>query len=126
MVYHDDLLILSIYAMILKIIFVYCCVYWVCQAQLFKRAGYNPWLVLVPFYNSFIQHKIAFGEVNKWFWFLTFIFPSLYNMYQRYNYVRSFSTVGIAILALFFPLTISAILLLSGNAYTGPRQHILN
>lgn len=99
MVYHDDLLILSIYAMILKIIFVYCCAYWVCQAQLFKRAGYNPWLVLVPFYNSFIQHKIAFGESKKWFWFLTFIFPSL---------------------------TISIILLLSGNAYTGPRQHILN
>lgn len=126
MMYHDDLLILSIYAMILKIIFVYCCAYWACQAQLFKRAGYNPWLVLVPFYNSFIQHKIAFGESKKWFWFLTFIFPSLYNIYQRYNYVRSFSTVGIAILALFFPLTISVILLLSGNAYTGPRQHILN
>lgn len=126
MVTHDNMMILTIYSMIFKFILVYYIVYWTCQANLFKRAGYNPWFALIPWYNSFIQHKIAFGEENKWFWFLGFILPSLYNLYQRYNYARSFSTVGISVLYLFFPIITSIVLLASGNAYTGSRKHLLN
>lgn len=32
---------------------------------LFERAGEPGWKVLVPFYGSFIMHKITFGEESK-------------------------------------------------------------
>ena len=34
---------------------------------LFERAGQAGWKSLIPFYDSFIIHKIAFGEDAKWF-----------------------------------------------------------
>ena len=36
---------------------------------LFERAGQAGWKSLIPFYDIFIIHKIAFGEDAKWFWF---------------------------------------------------------
>ena len=40
---------------------------------LFERAGEPGWKVLIPFYDSFILHKIAFGEESKWYWFLLLV-----------------------------------------------------
>lgn len=126
MVMHDNMMIVTIYATIIKMMITYYVVYWIFQSELFKRAGYNPWLVAIPFYNSFVQHKIAFGDENKWFWFFSLLFPTLYNTYTRYNYARSFTSVGISVLYLFFPIITSIVLVVSGDTYTGPRNHILN
>lgn len=40
---------------------------------LFERAGESGWKAIVPFYDSFILHKITFGEESKWYWFLLLV-----------------------------------------------------
>lgn len=50
---------------------------------LFERAGEPGWKVLIPFYDSFIRHKIAFGEESKWYWFLILV-PG-YGIYMQYS-----------------------------------------
>ena len=54
------------FALVLALIVGMIAVEWI----LFERAGEPGWKVLIPFYDSFILHKIAFGEESKWYWFL--------------------------------------------------------
>lgn len=54
---------------------------------LFERAGEPGWKVLVPFYGSFIMHKITFGEESKWYWFLILV-PG-YSFYMQYSFTSS-------------------------------------
>lgn len=55
---------------------------------LFERAGEPGWKVLVPFYGSFIMHKITFGEDSKWYWFLILV-PG-YSFYMQYSFTRAY------------------------------------
>ena len=55
---------------------------------LFERAGEPGWKAIVPFYDSFISHKIAFGEESKWYWFLLLV-PG-YAFYVRYSFTRAY------------------------------------
>ena len=50
---------------------------------LFERAGEPGWKVLIPFYDSFIRHKIAFGEESKWYWFLILYLQTIKCPLQR-------------------------------------------
>lgn len=69
---------------------------------LFERAGEPGWKVLIPFYDSFILHKIAFGEDSKWYWFLLLV-PG-YGIYMRYAFTKTYGySTGMAILSVFFP-----------------------
>lgn len=65
------------FALVLALVIGIIAIEWI----LFERAGEPGWKVLIPFYDSFIRHKIAFGEESKWYWFLILI-PG-YGIYMR-------------------------------------------
>lgn len=91
---------------------------------LFERAGEPGWKVLVPFYGSFIMHKIAFGEDSKWYWFLILV-PG-YSFYMQYSFTRAYGySNGMAILSVFFPTVLSIVMVLQDAPYGGPRTHFL-
>lgn len=91
---------------------------------LFERAGEPGWKAIVPFYDSFILHKIAFGEESKWYWFLLLV-PG-YAFYVRYSFTRAYGySNGMAILSLFFPTVLSIVMVLQDAPYSGPRTHFL-
>lgn len=90
---------------------------------LFERAGEPGWKVLIPFYDSFIRHKIAFGEESKWYWFLILV-PG-YGIYMQYSFTRSYGySTGMAILSVFFPMILSIVMVLQKAEYEGPMTHI--
>lgn len=91
---------------------------------LFERAGEPGWKVLVPFYGSFIMHKITFGEESKWYWFLILV-PG-YSFYMQYSFTRAYGySNGMAILSVFFPTVLSIVMVLQDAPYGGPRTHFL-
>lgn len=86
------------FALVLALIVGMIAVEWI----LFERAGEPGWKVLIPFYDSFILHKIAFGEESKWYWFLLLI-PG-YGIYMRYAFTKTYGySTGMAVLSVFFP-----------------------
>lgn len=92
---------------------------------LFKQAGEEGWKAFIPIYNSFIKHKIAFGEANQWFWFIGLIL-GVYNYYTYFAYARSYGrSVGYSVFALFFPWISDLVMAISKDRYYGPRQHVL-
>lgn len=93
---------------------------------LFKRAGIAGWKAFIPFYGSFLFHKMVFGEKAQWFWFLFFIVPGLYSLYVQYNLYRSFGRgVGFSVFGLFFPTVATLITVLAKDAYQGVQTHFL-
>ena len=91
---------------------------------LFERAGEPGWKVLIPFYDSFILHKIAFGEEAKWYWFLLLV-PG-YGIYMRYAFTKTYGySTGMAVLSVFFPMILSIVMVLQNAEYKGPMTHIL-
>lgn len=91
---------------------------------LFERAGQPGWKVLIPFYDSFILHKIAFGEEAKWYWFLLLV-PG-YGIYMRYAFTKTYGySTGMAVLSVFFPMILSIVMVLQNAEYRGPMTHIL-
>ena len=62
------------------------------RMALFERAGVAAWKSLIPFYGSFVQHQLTFGESNKWFWFFCFVpyVNVVYVSYMMYAWARAF------------------------------------
>lgn len=90
---------------------------------LFERAGQAGWKSLIPFYDSFIIHKIAFGEDAKWFWFL-FIIPG-YGIYVRYAFTKSYGySVGASVASIFFPAIVTVVMAFQDRPYNGPLTHL--
>lgn len=107
------------FALVLALVIGIIAVEWI----LFERAGEPGWKVLIPFYDSFIRHKIAFGEESKWYWFLILI-PG-YGIYMQYAFTRSYGySTGMAILSVFFPTIVSIVMVLQKAEYEGPMTHI--
>ena len=97
----------------------------IARSFLFSRAGEAVWKSFIPFYGSFTYHKIAFGEKNKWFWFLNLAIPGFYSVYTVIKFARSFGrTNGFSILTVFFPLITSIIMVIHGSKYVGAQAHI--
>ena len=113
---------LAIYAFML----LYIAIKAIPESILFARAGQAWWKAFIPFYGWFIAHKIAFGEKNKYFWFLNLVTYGFYDSYQRFVFVRSFGkSVGFAIFSIFFPLISDIIMIVQGCQYTGPQNHFM-
>lgn len=97
----------------------------IARSFLFSRAGEAVWKPFIPFYGSFTYHKIAFGEKNKWFWFVNLAVPGFYRVYTSIKFARSFGrTNGFSILTIFFPLITSIIMVVQGSKYIGAQSHI--
>ena len=95
------------------------------RSFLFSRAGEDAWKSFIPFYGSFTYHKIAFGEKNKWFWFLNLVIPGFYSVYTTIKFARSFGrTSGFSILAIFFPFITSLMMVIQGSEYVGAQSHV--
>lgn len=96
---------------------------------LFQRAGVAAWKSIIPFYGSFVQHKLTFGEPNKWFWFFCLV-PSVnvvYGIYMTYVWARAFGrSKGFSVFAVFFPTIAMFMMWLQGSLYAGVQPHILN
>lgn len=96
------------------------------RSFLFSRAGEAVWKSFIPFYGSFVYHKIAFGEKNKWFWFLNLAIPGFYSVYTAIKFARSFGrTSGFSVLTIFFPFITSLMMVIQGSKYIGAQSHIL-
>lgn len=96
------------------------------RSFLFSRAGEDVWKSFIPFYGSFTYHKIAFGEENKWFWFLNLAIPGFYSVYTAIKFARAFGrTSGFSILTIFFPFITSLMMVIQGSKYVGAQSHIL-
>lgn len=96
------------------------------RSFLFSRVGEDAWKSFIPFYGSFTYHKIAFGEKNKWFWFLNLAIPGFYSVYTSIKFARAFGrTSGFSILTIFFPFITSLMMVIQGSKYVGAQSHIL-
>lgn len=95
------------------------------RSFLFVRAGEAVWKSFIPFYGSFTYHKIAFGEKNKWFWFLNLAIPGFYSVYTAIKFARSFGrTSGFSVLTIFFPFITSLMMVIQGSKYVGAQSHV--
>ncbi|EHI70217.1 DUF5684 domain-containing protein [Streptococcus ictaluri] len=97
--------------------------------RLFRRAGYKGWYSLVPIYAGFTKQKIAFGDENKWFYFIGWVLAAYY-YYTRFAFARAFGgSKGFAVLSLFFPGITSLVLAFSASYQETdyhPVSHVLN
>ena len=99
------------------------------RMALFERAGVAAWKSLIPFYGSFVQHQLTFGESNKWLWFFCFVpyVNVIYVSYMTYSWMRAFGrTKGFSVFAVFFPTIALFILWLQGSSYEGVQPHIFD
>lgn len=93
---------------------------------LFERANENPWKAFIPYYGNFTQHKLTFGNKNKWFWFFTLLMPNGYNSYANYKWARAWGqSRGFSIAYLFLPL-ICGMFIIFQDKQLKPQKHFLN
>jgi hypothetical protein len=93
---------------------------------LFERANENPWKTFIPYYGNFTQHKLTFGNKNKWFWFFNLLMPNGYNSYANYKWARAWGqSRGFSIFYLFLPLICGLLIIIQDKPLT-PQKHFLN
>lgn len=117
------------YSVIFTIIGVLALIQMLARMVLFQRAGVAAWKSLIPFYGSFVQHKLTFGEPNKWFWFFCLVPYAnvVYEIYMAYMWARAFGrSQGFGVFAVFFPTIATIVLWLQGSLYAGPQKHIFD
>ena len=84
---------------------------------------------MVLFHGSFVQHKLTFGEPNKWFWwFLMIPYANIaYALYMDYAWARAYGrTKGFSVFAVFFPTIAMFMMWLQGSLYVGAQPHIFD
>ena len=117
--------VLTVYLFIIFAFGLLCFANAIVRSFLFSRARESVWKSFIPFYGSFTYHKIAFGEKNKWFWFLNSAIPGFYSVYTTIKFARSFGrTNGFSVLSAFFPLITSLVMVIQGSKYVGAQSHI--
>lgn len=93
---------------------------------LFEKANQNPWKAFIPYYSNFIQHKLTFGNKNKWFWFFNLLMPNLYDSYANYKWARAWGqSRGFSIFYIFLPLICGLLIIVQDKPLT-PQKHFLN
>lgn len=93
---------------------------------LFEKANENPWKAFIPYYGNFVQHKLTFGDKNKWFWFFNLLMPNGYNNYANYKWARAWGqSRGFSIFYMFLPLICGMIIIFQDKKLT-PQKHFLN
>lgn len=117
------------YGVIFTIVGVLAFLQMLARMVLFQRAGVAAWKSLIPFYGSFVQHKLTFGEPNKWFWWF-FMIPYVniaYALYMDYAWARAYGrTKGFGVFAVFFPTIAMFMMWLQGSLYVGAQPHIFD
>lgn len=102
--------------------------------KIYTKAGVEGWKSLIPIYKEWVTIQIAFSNTKNWLiiapvltlisGFMTqadlpyvvlllSLAASLANIYIAYNFIRRFTTQGMAILSLFFPIIIYPIVAFS-------------
>lgn len=93
---------------------------------LFERANENPWEAFIPYYGNFTQHKLTFGNKNKWFWFFNLLIPNGYNSYANYKWARAWGqSKSFSIIYVFLPLICGLLIIVQDKPLT-PQKHFLN
>ena len=121
--------VLFVYGVLFAIVGVISLLQMLVRMALFERAGVAAWKSLIPFYGSFVQHQLTFGESNKWLWFFCFVpyVNVIYVSYMTYSWMRAFGrTKGFSVFAVFFPTIALFILWLQGSSYEGVQPHIFD
>lgn len=121
--------VLFVYGVLFAIVGVISLLQMLIRMALFERAGVAAWKSLIPFYGSFVQHQLTFGESNKWFWFFCFVpyVNVIYVSYMMYAWARAFGrTKGFGVFAVFFSTIALFILWLQGSSYEGVQPHIFD
>ena len=98
--------VLFVYGVLFAIVGVISLLQMLIRMALFERAGVAAWKSLIPFYGSFVQHQLTFGESNKWFWFFCFVpyVNVVYVSYMMYAWARAFGrTKGFGVFCGFLP-----------------------
>lgn len=103
--------------------------------KLFTKSGVEGWKSLIPIYNQWVTIQIAFSNTKNWLivapllnFFSGFVMQdlpnvgllllfaaSIVNIYISYNFIRRFTTQGMAILSIFFPMIIYPIVAFSNK-----------
>ncbi|KHD45740.1 DUF5684 domain-containing protein [Streptococcus hongkongensis] len=115
----------GIYGFILLIVFLSALLMVIGNWRLFKKAGYEGWKSIIPIYGGFVKHKIAFGEENKWLYFIGWVL-AIYYSYTHFCYLRAFgASKGLAVLGLFFPGIVTLVVAF-GKLYSEGNYHTVN
>lgn len=104
--------------------------------KLFTKSGVEGWKSLIPIYNQWVTIQIAFSNTKNWLivapvlsffsgfttgldstsvGLLLLFAASIANIYITYNFIRRFTTQGMAILSIFFPFVIYPIVAFSNK-----------
>lgn len=89
---------------------------------IFEKAGESGWKSIIPFYNSYIMFKIAWG--NGWLFLLTFIpFANIViAIIAEVKLTKSFGhSGGFAVGLVLLPNIFSLILAFDSSRYIGPN-----
>lgn len=132
-VYSDNMelgIVLAVYGWLIGLAFFCHFLRGLVNMTLFRKAGYNPWFALIPFFNIYIYHRITFEE-KLWPAVFLLMVPGLdivYGVYLYFNYAKAFGASNIkAVLYVFFPLLTGLFGLVIPDAqYVGKQQHIFS
>lgn len=104
--------------------------------KLFTKSGVEGWKSLIPIYNQWVTIQIAFSNTKNWLivapvlsffsgltteldlpyvGLLLLFAASIADIYIAYNFIRRFTTQGMAILSIFFPFIIYPIVAFSNK-----------
>lgn len=100
---------------------VLCVVCLIAAAKIFTKAGIAGWKVIVPFYNTYLQYKLVFG--NGWLFLLQLVPVVGYVMpfVLEFKLAKVFGKgTGFAVLSLFFSPITRLILGFGSAEYEGP------
>lgn len=107
----------SLFSLLITAFFVY--VLW----RIYEKAGEPGWKSLIPFYNTWILHKIIWGEGAYMFFNLIPIYNIIFyirtqlHMARAYGYETAFG-VGL----IFLPQIFQAIIAFDDSVYQGPER----
>lgn len=96
--------------------------------RLFNKAGYSGWKSIIPIFNVYVKHQIAFGKNSGKMFLITFI-PIVglaYLYYIRCCFTRSFGGGDfLSTFSMFFPSFASLFLGLGSKEYKGVNDNFL-
>lgn len=98
--------------------------------KLFEKANVQGWKCLIPFYNSYKNMQIVFGNSYGWL-FLIYLIPvvnAIFILYVSYKKAKVYNgDNAIAIIAIFFPSAVTYIQAFSSRfSYVGPNVNLNN
>lgn len=95
----------------------------ICYWKIFEKAGEHGWAILVPFYDTYVMFKIAFGNGWKFLLLLIPIVNIVFAIMVPFKIAKAFGkSSGFGVGLLFLPFIFAPMLAFGDAKYVGIQK----